>query len=131
MRNQPSVEHKVEKIQNIFQQALSISAAKDDLVIQEHLKKIDPEFRAVAFEGVAMGIASKDLLDGNLQQLQGPNPIRHAHAVHNFDRRFAQTTSIAEEPQYDIIPFDAYKQWLRKNGVPAVAKQNNRIRVVD
>lgn len=68
MTTHPSVEHKLEKIQNVFQQALYISTEKGDLVIQEHLKNIGQEFRAVAFEGVAMGLALKDLVDGNLQR---------------------------------------------------------------
>ncbi|MEO7989886.1 MAG: DUF1702 family protein [Chryseolinea sp.] len=68
MKNHPSIEQKLEKIQNVFQQALYISTEKGDLVIQEHLKNIDQEFRAVAFEGVAMGLAVKDLSEGHLQQ---------------------------------------------------------------
>src|SRR6478609_9132023 len=68
MMDHHSVENQLERIQNVFQQALYISTEKGDLVIQEHLKNIDQEFRAVAFEGVAMGLATKDFSDGTLQR---------------------------------------------------------------
>ena len=68
MKNHHSVEHRIEKIRNVFHQTLYISTENDDLSIAKHLESIDLEFRAVAFEGVAMALASKDLAEGNLQR---------------------------------------------------------------
>jgi len=85
MKDHHSVKRQLEKIQDVFQQALYISTEEGDLVTQEHLQSIDPEFRAVAFEGVAMGLASKDLSAGNLQgwrsfmRTSDPGYIPHAH----------------------------------------------------
>src|SRR5258706_8350235 len=57
----------MEKIGYVFQQALYISTEKDALGIGEHLENVDLEFRAVAYEGIAMGLASKDLAGGALK----------------------------------------------------------------
>lgn len=68
MESLHSVEFQIAKVKNVFQQALSISSEDDDLVIDEHLKNVEPEFRAVAYEGIAMGLVSNYLEEGTLQR---------------------------------------------------------------
>jgi len=68
MESRNPVEHQIEKVKNVFQQALSISSVNDDLVIDEHLKNVETEFRSVAYEGIAMGLASNDFVEGTLHR---------------------------------------------------------------
>jgi enediyne biosynthesis protein E3 len=68
MKNPNDVTHQMEKIRYIFQHALYISTEQENVKLQEHLESVDPEFRAVAYEGVAMGLAVKDLFEGTLQR---------------------------------------------------------------
>jgi hypothetical protein len=67
MERNPQIVSQIEKIRYVFQHALYIVTEQDELAIQEYLQNSDPEFRAVAYEGVAMGFALKDLPAGTLQ----------------------------------------------------------------
>jgi hypothetical protein len=68
MENHGDVIHQMEKIRYIFQHALYISTDQENPSVKDHLENIDPEFRAVAYEGMAMGFAVKDLASGTLQR---------------------------------------------------------------
>jgi hypothetical protein len=58
----------MEKIRYIFQHALYISTEEENPKLQDHLGIVDLEFRSVACEGIAMGLAVKDFADGTLQR---------------------------------------------------------------
>jgi enediyne biosynthesis protein E3 len=68
MKDPNDVIHQMEKIRYIFQHALYISTEQANPELQEHLESVDSEFRSVAYEGVAMGLAVKDLFEGTLQR---------------------------------------------------------------
>jgi hypothetical protein len=53
----------MEKIRFVFQHAMQFSSGNDDKAVDAYLKNVEPEFRAVAFEGAAMSFALKDLQD--------------------------------------------------------------------
>jgi hypothetical protein len=66
MNSHNDVTHQMEKIRYIFQHALYISTEQENPELQKHLESVELEFRAVAYEGVAMGLAVKDLFEGTL-----------------------------------------------------------------
>jgi enediyne biosynthesis protein E3 len=68
METHSDVLHQMEKIKDIFQHALYISTEHQDRELATYLKTVDLEFRAVAYEGIAMGLALTDLETGTLQQ---------------------------------------------------------------
>lgn len=68
MSEQPSTHQAMEKIRFVFQHALQFSSSNDDPAVDAYLNNIDPRFRAVAYEGVAMSVASKDLHNQGLMK---------------------------------------------------------------
>lgn len=85
METHNDVVHQMEKIRHIFQQALYISTDQETLDATKHINSIDPEFRAIAYEGIAMGFALKDFAVGTLHQwrafMRNSNPsyVPHVH----------------------------------------------------
>jgi enediyne biosynthesis protein E3 len=63
MSEQSIILQRMEKIRFVFQHAMQFSSSNDDDAIDAYLKNVEPEFRAVAFEGAAMSLALKDLHD--------------------------------------------------------------------
>jgi hypothetical protein len=62
---------RMEKIRFVFQHAMQFSSSNDDKAVDAYLKNVEPEFRAVAFEGAAMSFALKDLHDRALMDWRG------------------------------------------------------------
>lgn len=77
--------HQIEKIRLVFQQALKVATEGLESEIQEHLITANIEFRAVAYEAIAMGLALKDLSTGTLQHWRAfmrssdPQWLAHIH----------------------------------------------------
>jgi hypothetical protein len=63
MSDQNTILQRMEKIRFVFQHALQFSSSNDDQAIDAYLKNVEPMFRAVAYEGAAMSLASKNLHD--------------------------------------------------------------------
>ena len=57
------ISRRMEKIRFAFQHALQFSSSNDEQSIDTYLNGVDPEFRAVAYEGASMSFALKDLHD--------------------------------------------------------------------
>lgn len=67
MGSHGDVIHQMDKIKYAFQDALSISLEQDDgYIFERYLENVEPEFRSVAYEGIAMGLALGDLMDGTV-----------------------------------------------------------------
>jgi hypothetical protein len=80
MESHNDVMHQMEKIRYIFQHALYISTEQEDLSPKDHLDNVDQEFRAVAYEGIAMGLAVKDFADRSLKRWR--NFVRSSDACY-------------------------------------------------
>jgi enediyne biosynthesis protein E3 len=63
MSEQSIILQRMEKIRFVFQHAMQFSSSNDNDAVDAYLKNVEPEFRAVAFEGAAMSFALKDLHD--------------------------------------------------------------------
>lgn len=63
MSGLPTIHERMEKIRFVFQHALQFSASNDEKAVDNYLKDVEPEFKAVACEGMAMSLALKDLHD--------------------------------------------------------------------
>lgn len=63
MSDQSTISQRMDKIRFVFQHAMQFSSSNDDETIDAYLKNVEPEFRAVAYEGVAMSLAQKDIHD--------------------------------------------------------------------
>lgn len=61
MSDQYTILQNMEKIRFVFQHALQFSSSNDDEAIDNYLKNVEPKYSAVAYEGAAMSLASKDL----------------------------------------------------------------------
>jgi enediyne biosynthesis protein E3 len=76
------VAQRMEKIKFVFQHALTFSS-NDDLALDTYLKEADADFRAVAYEGVAMGLALRDFEEGVLNQwrafMRRSDPVYQPH----------------------------------------------------
>lgn len=85
MSGQDLVVQRMEKIRLVFQHALHIAEERDVLTIIKRLEETDNEFRVVAYEGAAMGLALKDLHEGTLSKWSSlvrnsnPNFVSHVH----------------------------------------------------
>jgi hypothetical protein len=75
----------MEKIRFVFQHALQFSSTNDEQRVDTYLKNIESEFRAVAYEGVAMNLALKNIQDRALMDWRAfarrsePAYVPHIH----------------------------------------------------
>jgi len=77
--------HQMEKISSIFQHALQVSTEQIDADPLMYINTVDLEFRAVAYEGVAMGYALTDLEAGTLRQWRAfmrTSPVAYLPHIH-------------------------------------------------
>jgi enediyne biosynthesis protein E3 len=87
MNGQIEVERRMEKIREIFQYAMHISAEQEDLkLFGEQVENTENEFRSIAYEGVSMALALKDFSVSNTLNhwrlfMEGPG-VKHAVHVH-------------------------------------------------